>query len=56
LESWLKKQERKKTREFKAAWETASPVLHYAMRALKHPARKPARRAASSAPARSKTA
>jgi len=56
LESWLKKRERKKTREFKAAWEAASPMLRDAMRELKHPVRKPVRRAASSATSRVKTA
>jgi CHAD domain-containing protein len=56
LESWLKKRERKNTREFKAAWKASSPILREAMRELKHPDRKPVRRAASSAPARQKTA
>jgi CHAD domain-containing protein len=56
LEAWLKKRERKKTREFKAAWDAASPILHDAIRDLKHPQRKPARSAANSAPARAKTA
>ncbi len=56
LESWLKKRERKKTRGFKAAWDASSPLLRDTVRALKHPARKPVRRAASAAPARVKTA
>ena len=56
LEAWLKKRERKNARAFKAAWETAAPLLRDVIGSLKHPERKPVRRVANSAPVRAKTA
>lgn len=57
LEAWLKKRERKNTRKFQKTWDTASDMLQDKIRALKHPARRPAARAtASKAPPGVKTA
>lgn len=56
IESWLKKRERKKTREFHDAWAANAGAIRAALRAIDRPARKPAVRASRSAAPRAKTA
>jgi len=56
LESWLKKRQKKKIREFRDGWPEAETGLREALRTLKHPARKPVAKAPAKAPAKTQTA
>jgi CHAD domain-containing protein len=56
IEGWIKKRERKKAREFRAAWDADSDALRDSLRTLKNPPRKPMTRAAGRPSAGAKTA
>lgn len=56
VESWLKKRQRKRTREFHDSWNRAADALRESIRALKRPARTPVAPAARTTHARARTA